>query len=484
MTKTNKITSQTFYKYFLCPHWIWFEVWGDQKAKGEISALQQKLLEQGLHHEEEYIKDRTDVVAVTAEDTDEAFLQTLEFMKKGADLIWQGRLESENWVGIPDLLERRKGKSKLGAWHYVPVDIKSSGSLKKEHRMQLILYAIMLERLQGKLPEEACIINRLGERICFSIDDNRGDFEDALGRIEKILASPTPPLPFLTKKCLESPWGKECIRLAEEGQDIALLYRVDRRSLASLRDVGIKTLDDVRKMRPSDVAKVVPQIKESSLERMQLQAQSLVEKKWFLRKHKKIPESPVELYFDIEGDPLYSVEYLFGILMKDDAGDRYVPFVAEKPDEEAKMWHEFLRWLETLPDEYIVYHFASYEKGRLTMLSERYGGSKALDRFYDNLFDLYDVVTSCLVLPVYFYGLKDIAKLLGFRWRNKSAGGAQSIFWYEDWVDNGDRKVLDTIVEYNEDDVRATKFMKEWLVEAMREDVGEIHPEEILRRTV
>lgn len=475
-----KITPQTFYKYFLCPHWVWFEVWGDQSAKGEMSALRQKLLEQGLHHEEEYIKDRTDVEVVTAEDTDEAFLQTLEFMKKGADVIWQGRLESENWVGIPDLLERRKGRSKLGAWHYVPVDIKSSGSLKKEHRLQLTLYSILLERLQGKRPSEACIINRLGERICFSIDDHVNEFEEVLGTIEKIMASPDPPPPFLTKKCLESPWGKECIRLAEEGRDIALLYRVDRKSLVALRDAGIKTLDDVRKMRPHDVARIVPQIKESSLERMQLQAESLVEKKWFLRKHKKIPESPVELYFDIEGDPLYGVEYLFGVLVEPQG--EYHAFVAEKLDEEEKMWREFLVWLETLPEEYIVYHFASYEKGRLTMLSERYGGSKALDRFYDNLFDLYDVVTSCLVLPVYFYGLKDIAKLLGFRWRNKQASGAQSIFWYEEWVDNGDRKILDTIVEYNEDDVRATKFMKEWLVEAMKEGVGAIDKEKILKR--
>lgn len=478
----HRITSQTFYKYLLCPHWIWFDIWGDQKAKGELSELQQKLLEQGIHREEEYIKDR-DFVAVELKDPEEAFLKTLELMKQGTEAIWQGVLIDDHWVGRPDLLERRKGKSRFGSWYYAPVDIKSSNSLKREHKLQLVLYALLLEKIQTRRPKEACIINRAGERICFEIDDFTEQFECTLKEIEGVLENPKPPLPFLTKKCLESPWGSECIRLAEECDDIALLYRVSRRVIGPLREAGIKTLEDVRRMNPKDVAECVPYLTEKSLERMKMQAESLKTKKWFLRKHQRISDAEYKIYFDIEGDPLYGCEYLFGFLVESpEVGVEYVHFLAERPEDEEKMWNQFLEWVETLPKNYIVFHFASYEKGRITMLSNRYGGSAALNRFYDNLFDIYDVITSCLVLPVYFYGLKDIAKLLGFEWRHKKAGGAQSIFWYEDWLIKKDRKILKDIVQYNEDDVRATKFMKEWLVEAMKEEVGEINPAEISER--
>ena len=42
------------------------------------------------------------------------------------------------------------------------------------------------------------------------------------------------------------------------------------------------------------------------------------------------------------------------------------------------------------------------------------------------------------------------------------SGGA-SIDYYENWCESGDRKILEEIIIYNEDDVRATAFLKDWL---------------------
>jgi predicted RecB family nuclease len=61
------------------------------------------------------------------------------------------------------------------------------------------------------------------------------------------------------------------------------------------------------------------------------------------------------------------------------------------------------------------------------------------------------------------YALKSIARWLGFTWRNSSANGAQCICWYNQWLETGDRTYLDAIIEYNEDDCRATYVVKEWL---------------------
>ncbi|MDE5112496.1 MAG: ribonuclease H-like domain-containing protein, partial [Trichodesmium sp. St7_bin2_1] len=52
------------------------------------------------------------------------------------------------------------------------------------------------------------------------------------------------------------------------------------------------------------------------------------------------------------------------------------------------------------------------------------------------------------------------------------ANGAQSICWYEKWLETGDRSLLDAIVIYNEDDCYATYYIKEWLSKFLNQEVG------------
>lgn len=68
-----------------------------------------------------------------------------------------------------------------------------------------------------------------------------------------------------------------------------------------------------------------------------------------------------------------------------------------------------------------------------------------------------------VVLPLYFYTLKDIAKYIGYTWDDPNAGGAESVAWYDEWLNKGDRAMLDRIIRYNEDDVRATMLLHDWL---------------------
>jgi len=43
------------------------------------------------------------------------------------------------------------------------------------------------------------------------------------------------------------------------------------------------------------------------------------------------------------------------------------------------------------------------------------------------------------------------------------AGGAQSMFWYSRYLD-GEKEFKQTIIDYNEDDVKATRVLKDWLM--------------------
>ena len=81
--------------------------------------------------------------------------------------------------------------------------------------------------------------------------------------------------------------------------------------------------------------------------------------------------------------------------------------------------------------------------------------------------DLRKIVEKGFILPHYFYLIKDIAKssFLNFKWRHQKAGGGQSVFWYERWLETGDSAILEDIIDYNEDDVRATEKFYKYVVQ-------------------
>lgn len=59
-------------------------------------------------------------------------------------------------------------------------------------------------------------------------------------------------------------------------------------------------------------------------------------------------------------------------------------------------------------------------------------------------------------------GLKVVARLAGFRWRDDDPDGAQSMVWYEQAV-KGDEEARRRLLTYNEDDVRATRVLRDWM---------------------
>ena len=68
------------------------------------------------------------------------------------------------------------------------------------------------------------------------------------------------------------------------------------------------------------------------------------------------------------------------------------------------------------------------------------------------------------MLPTESYGLKPVSMWLGFECRNTRSGATQSMLWYRLWLETGDRQYLDDSVIYNEDDCRATRFIKDWVL--------------------
>lgn len=470
MEKEIEIYPSLFYKYDKSPHWIWYDIHGDKSKKAELPELVKQLIEEGILHEEEYVSS-LDMVSVDGSlSEEEAERKTIELMREGANLIYQGAISYKSgnvkFKGRPDLLEKCDGSSKFGNYFYTPIEIKNSGKCEKpEYKMQLMFYGMILEKIQGYCPQEARFINRGKEQVkCPLTIELLEKTKAVIDNILNIFNGEEPSL-YITSGSKDTPWFDVLMDEAKSRQDIALLYNVKSAILDSLRELGIKTLEDMALVEVSNL----PEIKGAgvkTLARTQLQAKSLIENKTVPLSHVTVPNSDVKIYFDIEGDPFLKVEYLFGFWVVDGRNPPYFKyFLAEQPADEEKMWRNFLAWLEDSSfRNYKVYHYHSYEKTNVDKLTKKYGGSQKLDEFIHNFVDLLKIVKKSIIYPVYFYSIKDIAKYLNFKWQHQKAGGAQSIFWYEKWLETNNREVLKDIVNYNEDDVKATEFLHTWLL--------------------
>jgi predicted RecB family nuclease len=74
-------------------------------------------------------------------------------------------------------------------------------------------------------------------------------------------------------------------------------------------------------------------------------------------------------------------------------------------------------------------------------------------------------------------GLKKIAPIAGHRWRDEEAGGEASMSWYREAVGydgDPDPQQRRRLLEYNEDDVIATKVLREWMSERAVQEIPHI----------
>ncbi|HZZ99773.1 MAG TPA: TM0106 family RecB-like putative nuclease [Candidatus Paceibacterota bacterium] len=454
-----------FYKFFQCPHWIWYDIYADATQKKEIPPLLElihkgKMVgEEGLSHHKQFEQVQPEMMR----DLDEAFLATLELMKQGKN-IYHGVLMSENWVGMPDFLEARPGKSWLGDHYYVVYDAQHSLDLRDEYKFQLIFYSLILERLQGVRPKEAYVIDPQGNERSFLISDFIDQFHLTRLQIEKILNGEK-PAPFLKSGCKRTPWYSLCLADAQDCADVSLIYRISQADQRRLYDIGIKTVDD---LATADINHIQQELEDwpfDKIIRFSNQAKALVTNKPIVLRKPLLPKVRYEVYFDIESDPLSDIDYLLGVLTRDtQTGEaKYQSFLAQDKDHEPEIWARFLDYLAGLED-FVIYHYAFYEKQVFERLALRYGAPAALvDKFKDNTIDLHLELVDSAVLPIYFYSLKDVGSFLGYHWNAPDAGGAESVLWYQDWLQKKDQAIMDKILRYNEDDVRATMAVKDWL---------------------
>lgn len=466
MSEKPKLTGEHFYKFFQCPHWIWYDIYADSKHRKEPSPMLDIIYKGKVRATGETLREFKKFEELKPEQTrdlEEAYMATLALMKQGKN-IYHGVLMSGDWVGMPDLLEAQPGKSSLGDWQYAVYDVQRTLELRDEQKFPLVFYSLILEKIQGVRPREAFVMDPQGAQRPFLVDDFVEQFHTTREEIERILDGAKPP-PFLKGGCKRTPWYSLCVEGAQECNDVSLVYRLSQADQRRLYSVGIRTVDDLANIDGDELRPLLEDWPYDKIVRLQNQAKVLLSGEPKVLRKSEFPETAVEVFLDIESDPTRDVDYLFGMLLRDTKSGKvtYEYLAAEQPTDEKEMWVKFLDKLAGW-DDFVVYHYAYYERTVFDRLALKYGAATALSgKFHEHAYDLHAKVVDSVVLPLYFYTLKDIAKYIGYRWSDPEAGGAESVAWYDQWLKKADRSFFDRVLRYNEDDVRATMLLRDWL---------------------
>jgi predicted RecB family nuclease len=182
-----------------------------------------------------------------------------------------------------------------------------------------------------------------------------------------------------------------------------------------------------------------------------------------------IPSTELELFFDIETDPMRDICYLHGFVErrgKDPSTEKYVYFFAEgaTEEDEKSVFADALEYIQA-SQPCAIYYYSSYEKAQWRKLQKKYPKIVAegeIEEIFsrDTAVDLYhNIVKSKTEWPTRDYSIKTLAKYLGFKWRDTDPSGAASIEWFSRWVDTGDESIRTRILEYNEDDCLAMRVL-------------------------
>lgn len=469
MPRANSLLSdRDLLRYLQCPHWVYWEIFGDRGLKKRGMEAREVLMQGTLLKEKKIAQKVYGRLSSVTGVTDQArAASTLRLMKRGATTIYGGCVLEDGLVGHPTLLVRKDQPSTLGSWSYVPVLVKRRHVLRKEDHLQVGWQAQLLSHIQGLFPTEGLVVSPDGELLASDPREAETEVKEVIEELKRIRAGECPE-PTLRKACLDiSPWGVCCFELAKRTNDIALLFQVNRRQRAALRHAGIFTVDQAAAMDPSQLSGTDPRLTTKSLQAVQRQARSLEEDAVLIRAPFKRSAVPYEIHFDIEAHPPTDTDYLFGCLVRDTTTQttEYVSFVAKRLSDEKRLWQHFLKWVKTLPPEYVVYHYSLYEQERLEVLARRYQtqDDPDLQRFVSSMVDLNEVVKDHAAFPLYVYSLKNIGELIGATWEGTVLNGADSVGVYERWLKKKQPKDLAALIRYNEEDVWATAKLLDWL---------------------
>ncbi len=470
---TIRVSDATAWEH--CPRHAWFVLHPPEAEEIEVDRFEELIKTLGDEHEAEVL------AQFETFETAKSVAHTEALMEAQMPVIYQPQFfDAElNLIGVPDFLI-------LEGSNYRVADAKLALSIdgKKAIKAQLATY-----RRLAQSPLPALVF--LGDGDIAEInpqDDAVG--ETFVSEMQALRLQDTQPdTHYSYSKCSPCPFSHFCVPEFKQAGELTLNPMVQARAADGLRNAGIKTLAKLANSSPTELPDV-PYLKgEAKKTRAILQARSLRTGEIFKVEDVDLPPGDY-LHFDVETDPMArggeGEVYLWGFLTPASHGPVFEYIWkehGERADEQG--WVAFLQLVrdfrERFENPYFV-HYSNYERVQIRRYAERF--SNQTDDIVEwlladdgPLLDLQKLLKAAYVLPVMSYGLKSICRdprLVNFQWRLEESGSQWSVVRYYDYLgaetETLAAEIKAEILTYNEDDVRATEAVIQWLerIEAER----------------
>ncbi|MDF0530591.1 TM0106 family RecB-like putative nuclease [Tsukamurella sp. 8F] len=409
-----------------------------------------------------------------------------------------GHVELLQWVGdgyVPVLvvghkvLDRGSGAliSAIDRWDPAPDDaVKPRG-----HRGDAMRLAHLTRMLQDTGAASSSLLGGVigvdGERLLVQdVEPLLQGYDERFADRLAILRGEVATAPSRIAECRRCPWWPQCEAELSAKRDVGLV--ADQTSARALAGVGVVTVDGLAAYdgpAPEDL--LVPLRDLQALARAWIAGVTLV---------RRIPEvrvrrADVEVDVDMESFGEDGA-YLWGTWLRRDGLDLgYLSFVTWDPvptRDEARSFGAFWSWLMDRRAEahasgrtFAAYCYSQQAENKWLLASaDRFAGEpgvptrRAVEEFIASpeWVDMFVAVGDSF-LSLVGRGLKKVAPAAGFAWRDPEAGGEASMAWYliasgrEPGHDDAERAgQRERILQYNEDDVRATRTLREWMCSA------------------
>ncbi len=422
---------------------------------------------------------------------------TLEAMEYGAPMIYQATFFDGTFLGRADFLQRIETPSQRFPWSYEVVDTKLALKTKPYYLVQLCNYSEHVARITGTPPEHAAIVLGNGRKQRFRLSDYAAYYRHLKASFLERVTELRDTYPLVCNHCQVCRWAQVCERRRDQDDHLSVVAWMRRDQIARLEAAGIPTVAALAAAGDEQRPRAMPETTFTNL-RAQAQLQHRQRRAFANgsggQKHfydfrdavegdgfyKLPPPAPGDVFFDIEGDPLYrpeqGLEYLFGVYLPDEG--RYQRWWAKNPQDEREAYEAamdfFAQRLTQYPQMHI-YHYAPYEPSALKRLAGRFASrGDLLDTFLrrELFVDLFAVVRQGLRISQPRYSLKKMEAFYDLPRTTKTLGGDDSIVMFEAWLESRDDALLEDIERYNADDCRSTYKLHEWLL-ARRHELGE-----------
>jgi predicted RecB family nuclease len=424
----------------------------------------------------------------------DALANTLEAMRAGADIIYQGEIAQARLFGRPDFLLRVPMPSAFGPWSYEVLDAKLSRQPKPRALLQLAFYAEILTRMQGVAPRSVHLL--LGDMRWQSFPRAQIDayFRRIFARFLTALEASAPTYPEPVELCDVCDWFPRCDERRRADDHLTFVAGITRRQRRALAGIGVATLAHLAAL-PRNQHSPVSEIAHGPFTRIReqarIQGEGQTQQKMLYellpaagdgRGLELLPEpSPGDVFLDLEGDSYVlpgGLEYLVGIALPGANGSA-TEYRALWGLERATEKVAFERTIALLMDRRAadpgmhIYHYGHYEPTALKRLAGRHSTCvHELDALLRGrvFVDLYAVVRRSLRASVESYSIKHLEPLYGFARTVALRDANACLVAFETWMELHGQETLAAdlraeIEGYNRDDCISTLRLREWLEE-------------------